>query len=199
MKFPSVPLSSLKYESRDSYIQANKRLFRIEKQQDNDDDYATSTPLKALPSTTLTSDTVLPELEREIAQANSFMIEIDEIITEWNQGIQHQYRTKPVPFRALTPYNAREVFVPDETPYTNVSIPNAPSRERVSDGTWGRGPHKEKIHYTESDADYKAFVKAERREYIDAQAVLRGQYTDDLRERNDDSRDQFDFKHAGLK
>ena len=86
MKFPSVPLSSLNYEPRDSYIQANKRLFKIEKQQDNDDDYATpistSTPLKALPSTTLTSDTVLPELEREIAQAGSFIIEIDEIISE---------------------------------------------------------------------------------------------------------------------
>ena len=138
MKFPIVPLSSLKYESRDSYIQANKRLFKIEKQQDNDDDYitptSTSTPLKALPSTTLTTDTILPELEREIAQANSFIIEIDGIITEWNQGIQHQYSTKPVPFRALTPYNAGEVFVPDETPYD--SVPFAPSRERVSDGAY---------------------------------------------------------------
>ena len=55
MKFPN-PLSSLNYESRDSYLQANKRLFKIEKQQDNDDDYKTSSgalPIKAIPSSGL--------------------------------------------------------------------------------------------------------------------------------------------------
>ena len=52
MKFPIVPLSSLNYEPRDSYIQANKRLFRIEKQQDNDDDYVTPTSTSLRVATT---------------------------------------------------------------------------------------------------------------------------------------------------
>ena len=85
-------------------------MFKIEKQQDNDDDYATpastSTPLKALPSTTLSAETGLVDLEKQIGQADSFMLEIDEIITEWDSThIQQYHQNARVPYNKVA-YNA---------------------------------------------------------------------------------------------
>ena len=112
MKFPN-PLSTIQYESRDSYLQANKRLFKIEKQQDNDDDYKTSssTPIKAIPSTTLSAESGLVDLEKQIGQADSFMLEINEIITEWEANIEQQYAPD-----ARVPYDRKDFEPPDFAP-----------------------------------------------------------------------------------
>ena len=103
-----------------------------------------------------------------------------------------------MPFRALTPYNAGEVFVPNDTPYNDVSIQFAPSRERLQGDVWKSGPRIGERKWAETQTAYTAFVKAERRAYIDAHQTQQ-EYEDELANKNDDSRDQFDFKHAGLK
>ena len=175
--FPSS-LSSINYEPRDSFFQANKREFRMMKQQDNNnDDY--TTPAKPLPvktaSTKLTADAVIPELEKEIGQAESFMIEIDEIITEWDAVHGQQYVDAVVPFRAKTAYQPEPyAFVPS---HAFAFPPFQPSRERIqavasANGTPGK--------FTEKKKAYDAFVAGEKAAYDIAEANAEADYNDEM-------------------
>lgn len=116
MKFPSAPLSSINYESRDSFLQANKREFKMMKQQDNDDDTTSPSPVisskKSGKDETLSSSSVLLELEKEISVAENYLIEIDEIIREWNT--QHRYQFKELIIEDYPDFEEPGDFQPSE-------------------------------------------------------------------------------------
>ena len=83
----------MRYEPRDSYMQANKRVFAIEKGQSVD----STSPTMATPTvasakdTTLSADRPLHELEKEIILGETYILQIDEMLDEWNYTHGHHY------------------------------------------------------------------------------------------------------------
>ena len=109
MKFPIQQLSTLHYSPRDADQKANIRLFKIEKGQDNDDDYPQNavTPSKT-PNTTISADTPILEISKEVGKTESYVLEIEELIQQWtiHHGNQYASKTefdKPRPEGALFP------------------------------------------------------------------------------------------------
>ena len=96
MKFPIQQLSTLHYSPRDADKKANIRLFKIEKGQDNDDDYPENAiaPSKT-PNTTISADTPILEISKEVGKTESYVLEIDELITQWKNHHGNQYESKP--------------------------------------------------------------------------------------------------------
>ena len=70
-----------------SWISANQRLFRVEKNQDNATDYKQATTTDVQPNKnqyTVNTGDVIPKLDDIVVQAESFMLEIDELIFDWS-------------------------------------------------------------------------------------------------------------------
>ncbi|MEI7670308.1 MAG: hypothetical protein WCJ33_09530 [Pseudomonadota bacterium] len=93
MKFPKpTNLSTINYEPRDSYIQANKRVFLIEKGQSVDStSQATTNNVAPKKDMTLSADSPLNDLEKEIILGESYILQIDEMLDDWNYTHGHHY------------------------------------------------------------------------------------------------------------
>ena len=102
MKFPTSSLSSMTYADRNVDREANMRVFRMEKKQDNDGDYPPQPPLVATSkkSTTLSADTPIVELEKGITKAEGRVVLLEQVITAWTS--LHTRQFKPITFG---PYN----------------------------------------------------------------------------------------------